>query len=259
MDNDKDKLSYGDVMLRKEDIATLQKPNQWLTDQVIAYGIERWRRLGLYESEGEPSYKMEVIDASVTFLICCIGKDFVKQIVVDRSLMDKQYILFVINNEDDVTKVNGGSHWSVLAFERNTRRFYHLDSLSPSENAAKARMLMAFVTPFLINRSIDTGAVLESHKLDLIEHELVPIQQNSYDCGLYALMFIKKIVKFCRIKRRGDVGAVDLSSLDFLDISERRPLSSRHFSTSGFVSRHLVRLKEGPHFIVRLKTFKHVP
>ena len=91
----------------------------------------------------------------------------------------RSLILLAVNNNEDVTRANGGSHWSLLAMRRASDgavAFRHYDSLSRSGNAAvAARVAQTLAAALGLGRA-------------RVEAAPAPQQANGYDCALHALL-----------------------------------------------------------------------
>ncbi|KAF6134799.1 hypothetical protein GIB67_002200 [Kingdonia uniflora] len=172
-------LSYNDVVLRRSDLSILSGP-YFLNDRIIEF----------YFSYLETSYASQdilLVPPSISFWIAnCPDVESLKDFVVPLKFPDKKVIIFAVNNNNDVNMAEGGTHWSLLAYERNSYVFVHHDSMAGSNRSA-AKNLCSAVVGFM-GLSDDSGKGAE-----FMECSTMPQQTNGYDCGLYVTSIAKAI------------------------------------------------------------------
>ncbi|KAF5819316.1 putative Ulp1 peptidase [Helianthus annuus] len=167
-------LSYNDVVLRQSDLTILNGP-YYLNDRIIEFYFS-------YLSSSHPSEHILLVPPSITFWIMnCPDISSLNDFLQPLNLPSKQLIIFPVNNNDDVTAVEGGSHWSLLAFEKATNVFVHHDSYG-GMNKNDAKRLYRTLVPY-------TGGSGSRY----VECESSPQQVTGYDCGLYVLAIAKEI------------------------------------------------------------------
>ncbi|EFO93572.1 CRE-ULP-3 protein [Caenorhabditis remanei] len=98
-------------------------------------------------------------------------------------------IAFITNNNTDVTRPNGGSHWSLLLFDRPSDTFIHFDS-SSRYNHQTAEILAKKSKKLVKQRKIGTE-IVAARCLQ---------QRNSTDCGLYVANFLSVLMEKRDIK-----------------------------------------------------------
>ncbi|CAJ0952291.1 unnamed protein product, partial [Mesorhabditis belari] len=170
-------LSFGDVILLKEDLEYL-RPGIWLNDRLLTFGSQ-------YIHENLDPDRKEMVT-----LICApeceaikFLPDSVEGIFGSLNLHEKAMVVFIINDNSHPKIANSGSHWSVLAYSRETQYFHHYDSLkNRNDRAAKevakhSKSLVRSVEPLQF-RSEET-----------------PQQQNGSDCGVFALEVIQALLE----------------------------------------------------------------
>ncbi|KAL0369712.1 UNVERIFIED_CONTAM: NEDD8-specific protease 1 [Sesamum angustifolium] len=89
----------------------------------------------------------------------------------------------------------GGSHWSLLAFERNANVFVHHDS-SGGINSAHAKRVYRAVISYTASDA------------KYVECSSTPRQENGYDCGLYVAAIARVICEW--YQNDGPKGTDDL-------------------------------------------------
>lgn len=162
-------LSYQDSLLRRSDVELLDGPH-WLNDQVIGFAFEyftteRFRCLG---------DKLCFISPEVTqFIKYATSQEELAIFLEPLMLGSRRWVFLAVNDNSNQTA--GGTHWSLLLFQRDNSRFSHYDSQSGS-NSLHARRIAAKLEAFLGVRG----------KVAFVE-EQGPSQQNCYDCGMYVI------------------------------------------------------------------------
>ncbi|KDP44124.1 hypothetical protein JCGZ_05591 [Jatropha curcas] len=171
-------LSYNDVVLRQSDLDILSGP-YFLNDRIIEFYFS-------YLSSTHPSEDILLVPPSIAFWISnCPDTENLIGFVEPLKLPEKKLVIFPVNNNDDVNLAEGGSHWSLLAYERNANVFVHHDSYS-GMNKRHALQLYKAVVSFL--DTSDTTAHAE-----YIELTYSPQQVNGSDCGLYVTAISRAI------------------------------------------------------------------
>ncbi|KAI4879579.1 hypothetical protein NFI96_006702 [Prochilodus magdalenae] len=159
-------LSYQDSLLRRSDVSLLEGPH-WLNDQVIGFAFEyfateRFKGLG---------DKVCFISPEVTqFIKCTSCQEELALFLEPLRLPSRRWVFLAVNDNSNQTA--GGSHWSLLLYQRDAGHYSHFDSQSGG-NSLHARRIAAKLETFL-----GAGA-----KVPFVE-EPCPSQQNSYDCGM---------------------------------------------------------------------------
>lgn len=195
--------SFGDVSLRGFDLASVT-PGQWLTDNVIAYDLAKL-------DAKAAAAGVQLFDPSVSYLLRFGGDDVISSVIHERSRNEHLQhtptttaLAFVINDNTNVERARGGTHWSVLVFEKSKARFTHFDSI-PGSNETCARELAMKLAPHLV---ADHQAALASKEF-IKEHEFVPRQQNAHDCGIFTLLNIHELVEYYELESASSTIADD--------------------------------------------------
>lgn len=174
-------LSYQDSLLRRSDVSLLEGPH-WLNDQVIGFtfeyfAVERFKSLG---------DAVCFISPEVTqFIKCASSQEELSIFLEPLRLMSRRWVFLAVN--DNSNQVAGGSHWSLLLYQRDSGYFSHYDSQSGG-NATHASRIAAKLQAFL-----DAGTSMA------FMEEPCPSQQNSYDCGMYVICNAEALCESIRI------------------------------------------------------------
>ncbi|XP_021776508.1 NEDD8-specific protease 1-like isoform X1 [Chenopodium quinoa] len=169
-------LSYNDVVLRRSDLDILSGPH-FLNDRIIEFYFS-------YLSSCYPSDNILLVPPSISFwLQNCSDEDSYNAFVEPLNLPAKDLVIFPVNNNDDVTKAEAGSHWSLLVYYRTANVFVHHDSCR-GLNHACSKKLYTSVAKFMVNLDSD---------VKYQEGQSSPQQQNGYDCGLFVAAIARTI------------------------------------------------------------------
>ncbi|XP_077210079.1 cysteine proteinases superfamily protein [Tasmannia lanceolata] len=170
-------LSYEDVVLWRSDLDILGGP-YYLNDRIIEFYFS-------YLSSTYPSQDIILVPPSISFWITnCLDFESLKDVIEPLKLSDKKLAIFTVNDNDDVNEAEGGTHWSLLAYDRDTNTFIHHDSVKEL-NGRCARKLYKAVVGFVGDHDLASSA-------RFVEIS-TPQQKNGYDCGLYVLAIAKVI------------------------------------------------------------------
>lgn len=171
-------LSYNDVVLRRSDLDILSGP-YFLNDRIIEFYFS-------YLSSCYPSQDILLVPPSIAFWIMkCPVIEALKDFLEPLHLTDKTLVIFPINDNDDVSQAEGGSHWSLLAYYRNANLFVHHDSTT-SMNKEPAEQLYKAVVGYI-------GLSNYACEAKFLECPDSPKQVNGYDCGLYVTAIARVI------------------------------------------------------------------
>lgn len=197
-------LSYNDVVLRRSDLGIL-RGLYFLNDRIIEFYFS-------YLDSCFPTQDILLVPPSISFWIMnCPFPESLKDFVEPLKLPEKKVVIFAVNNNEDVSQAEGGTHWSLLAYEKNSKVFVHHDSMGGS-NQQYAKKLYDAVVGFM------DGSDFGSSKVHLSEYQNMPQQMNGYDCGLYVTKIAKVI---CDWHINGD--SADNEELWFSALKEVRP------------------------------------
>merc|ERR1711888_225978 len=112
--------------------------------------------------------------------------DFLRKtcrILLEGTINKQDNTIFFINyNKNVEAQKEGGSHWSVLLYRKKENQFFHHDPVN-NVNTKYANMMAKKIK--------DIDSKISSTVIEIP----CPQQGNGYDCGLYAILYIKKIVE----------------------------------------------------------------
>lgn len=160
-------LSYNDVVLRRSDLEILSGP-YYLNDRIIEFYFS-------HLSSSHPSQEILLVPPSIAFWITnCPDVDGLKDFLEPLKLSDRKLVIFPVNDNDDVSVAEGGSHWSLLAYYRAANVFVHHDSNAQMNKSYATRLFKSVV-----------GYIDSSSSAKYLDCIGTPQQTNGYDCGLY--------------------------------------------------------------------------
>lgn len=192
-------LSYNDVVLRRSDLDILNGPN-FLNDRVIEFYLS-------YLSTVHTSPTISLIPPSIAFWISnCPDTESLKEFMKPLVLRNKDLVIFPVNDNLNVELAEGGSHWSLLVYYKETNTFFHHDSFK-GVNRWNAKQLFEAVSPFV---SDGNAAYRECSD--------TPQQKNGYDCGVYLLAIAQVICEWFSSE-----GMKNRDELWFTDVKETVP------------------------------------
>ncbi|CAB3409623.1 unnamed protein product [Caenorhabditis bovis] len=121
-------LSYGCVNLTRGDLGLLEK-GQWINDRLLSFAAE-W----LMDDADEHTKKVVYIFAppECEILKMMGTPEAAIECFQALDLTNKQIIMFMLNDNVDATNQCGGSHWTLLVYERAQDRFLHFNSAPTS-------------------------------------------------------------------------------------------------------------------------------
>ncbi|KAG7035453.1 NEDD8-specific protease 1, partial [Cucurbita argyrosperma subsp. argyrosperma] len=186
-------LSYNDVVLRKSDLDILNGPC-YLNDRIIEFYFS-------YLCTCHPSEDILLSPPSIAFWIMnCPDTDGLKDFLQPLNLLDRNLVIFPVNDNNDVNKAEGGNHWSVLVFYREANLFVHHDSCKGVNNSSAKRLYRA-VARFM-------GVTNSTSEPSFVECSESPQQVNGHDCGLYVTAISRSICRWYEQERK-EVGGGD--------------------------------------------------
>ncbi|CAN8301150.1 unnamed protein product [Cochlearia groenlandica] len=199
-DNDKI-LSYNDVVLRRSDLDILNGPI-YLNDRLIEFYFS------YLSTVHTSSSTISLIPPSIAFWISnCPDKDTLKDFMKPVKLRDSDLVIFPVNDNANVELAEGGSHWSLLVYYKETNTFFHHDSLL-GLNQRSTKHLFEAVSTYVC----DGGDAAYRECSD------TPRQKNGYDCGVYVLAIAKVICEWFSLG-----GVKNREELWFSDVKETVP------------------------------------
>lgn len=181
-------LSYGDVVLHRSDLEILRSP-YFINDRLIEFYFTHLSSSHSSAAAGEGL--LLLVPPSISFWLShCPNTASRIEAATPLGLQDRDLVLFTVNNNVDVTLAEGGTHWSLLVYERGDNVFVHHDSCN-GMNYQHARRLYDAVKIFFGG---DPRFIVGK----------TPQQRNGYDCGVYVMAVSRVICDWFENGKEGD-------------------------------------------------------
>lgn len=197
-------MSHSAVKLWDVDMATV-KDGAFLNDNIVTFYVEYLSHVKHKDRPDDDA--MEFLQPGTAFFAGFADhEDLVEGGLPDLHLHTKRWVLVPVNDNADQTVAGGGSHWSLLAFDRAARTFRHFDSAGAS-NLGQAQHLARKLTPFVVPSAAPapvggTGAVAAAGAGSAHPGPPLPVtsercarQGNGYDCGVFMLLFMDALAE----------------------------------------------------------------
>ncbi|GAV84122.1 Peptidase_C48 domain-containing protein, partial [Cephalotus follicularis] len=182
---DQEVLKYLHVTLRESELEILKGP-RYLNDNIIDFCFA-------YLSSCWQSDDILLVSPSISFWIahCQESPDSLKGVLLsDLNMGDKQLIVFPINDNGDLSRADGGTHWSLLVYYKRTNMFVHHDSF----NGMNTNVAMKFYHKI---KGFFGTAIFDVCGYDpRFKRGPTPQQSNHYDCGLYVIAIARVICQW---------------------------------------------------------------
>jgi hypothetical protein len=127
---------------------------------------------------------------------------------VRRLPLDREVLLMPINDNCDVGRPGGGTHWTLLMYDSRrpaAARFTHLD---PSPGGSGSNLVAARETAAALMLILPMSEPVASAGPHVYEHPCA-LQSNGSDCGIFVLAFCERIateMSLARISEPVDAG-----------------------------------------------------
>ncbi|KAG8323747.1 SUMO1 sentrin specific peptidase 8 [Homalodisca vitripennis] len=168
------KQNIASTIRNRTAVSTSILNNHWLTDDLIQF---YFNVLSAKVTKKE-IYLMEPIVSQA--LKCLYDTDH----CINQEMLQSNYIIVPVNDSAAVDIPGGsGSHWSLLLFSREQKRFFYFDSMKLF-NYEHAKQIASALSNKLTGNKITDCTVVS-----------VPQQTNGTDCWIYMLIFVETIVQ----------------------------------------------------------------
>lgn len=186
-------FSYKNIFIRKGDLDTLGKNNQ-LNDIILSFYSEY-----LVEKEKLASIKNDILILDPAVVVNLYFDDDIEDLynmLTPLNLISKKIIFLPINDSKDRFNYKSGLHWALLVYFVEQNKFFYVDStLSTIDNIyIIAKRLVQVLKYDANNISNNKNSIIEITFKDEIELLLMGSQSNSYDCGMFVLMYMEEIL-----------------------------------------------------------------
>lgn len=147
---------------------------EWLNDSIIDFYID-------YLENKYKSASVKIVKPTQTQAIKMHGSDLFELISPEIFASNVSHICFVVNDFYPDSGNSSGTHWSLLVLEPSTKTFHYIDSLN-NHNLTSTRHIVNNINNILVtDYSLETVKCMQ--------------QNNTFDCGLYVLNNIEKLLE----------------------------------------------------------------
>ena len=207
-------LNWNDSLLYDFDLEILNDKNGWLNDRLIGFAYEYFEKEKFKKTESF----LFVNPSTVQYLKLCTSIEEADIcFLTPLELNEKEFVFFPITNNQNI-ETAGGSHWSLIVYDKKNSCFIHLDSIGSNIDVARV-FYKKYKNHFKASNFIENLANF-------------PKQSNSCDCGLYVLNGTEAIVNHINSNQN----QLYLSNLNFDLLTPRYIQESRKTYTSLIIS-----------------------
>ena len=169
-------LNYHGSNIREVDLRTLEEKN-WINDTIISFFFEHLQRVTFRKNK-----QILFVSPEATQILKS-GEEIDLPVILNQlGALHMEYIFFPVNNNETFDR-EGGTHWSLLVYNKNIKTWFHLDSMHDLNNV-HARQLMNRVNTYMDNETppkfVETNCTQ---------------QNNGYDCGTFTMMHAQETAK----------------------------------------------------------------
>ena len=187
--NKKSLISCGGANLNQADIESLEKKGL-VTDEIIQFFMQAL----LEYVESRTKDRINMVGPSVSYLIQSLydKRDIGNQ---KKAINQKDYdwVIFPINDKDDPEKGDGGTHWSLIVYNKKDNTYLYFDPLN-GRNIKYAKALHLNLIDDTSYEGIDSNGRTCHFVPPLVEVKCQG-QANGYDCGIFIMVFMATIMK----------------------------------------------------------------
>ena len=182
-------ISCGGANLNQADMESLED-KRYVTDEIILFFMEAI----LEYMKSQTSDKISVVGPSVAHLM---QKHYDKREIDDQKkgmkLNEHDWVIFPINDKDDPDKGDGGTHWSLIVYNRKDNVYLYFDPIK-GMNVKHARALHLNLLDSNSYQSYDNNGRISHYLPPLVEMNCQR-QANGYDCGIFIMAFMATIME----------------------------------------------------------------
>uniref|UniRef100_A0A1I7Z3X1 ULP_PROTEASE domain-containing protein n=1 Tax=Steinernema glaseri TaxID=37863 RepID=A0A1I7Z3X1_9BILA len=181
MSSDPHICSVGEANIYRSDLESLTK-GHWITDAVLDFAKEYF----LEQLEEEVKAKISIVSPVFRQMLgFCSTREEVASLCSDFGIGPSKWTLFLLNNSFDSERAYSGTHWTLLVYSPVEQRFSIYDSLSDSASRLAASEIVDAVN-LVLGAPEDNLSIEDAHAAR---------QENSSDCGLYAIEHMAAVIE----------------------------------------------------------------
>eukprot|EP00051_Salpingoeca_urceolata_P029938 m.491493 g.491493 ORF g.491493 m.491493 type:complete len:316 (+) comp30124_c0_seq1:62-1009(+) len=157
---------------------------------------------GQHLSDKSTAARVLFVDPSTAQMVALVAGEPLGELLGPLALDKRDVVCVALSDSDDAERAWSGSHWTLLAFLRDTVaarvcpsdpggcRFLHFDSATGGGTGSvstKARKVAAALAPLLVPTKCFQGPTFLNAQ--------TPQQRNGFDCGAYVLCVAEHVCK----------------------------------------------------------------
>jgi sentrin-specific protease 8 len=188
-------LQYYDSSVYKEDIDNLEV-DEWLNDNNISFIYEYLKHTVMAKILRKSPNIIQLVKPSIAYLLLHTQDIESMAVEMQSGLRNAQFLFLPINDNPDVSAVEGGTHWSLMVISIVDRKALYYDSMYEGfVTSAAARMrkqmsrllridleLISVMTPQQLNGS-DCGVIVVEITALLLNRLVHETGQINLECG----------------------------------------------------------------------------
>merc|ERR1711915_49393 len=193
--------------LSKSDLESLDE-GQCVTSTVLDIYMKTLETT--YEKEIK-DYNIELIKTLPSYMIQKGNKhETMTQILNPIKIWEKNMAFMVVSKKDNPDEREGGEHYSLLTYNKRNHTFTHMDPIKGVNGGCARELHVNSLTKEMINK--------DGHLPKFVEIDCTR-QKNNYDCGLFTICYIWKMLDHIR---HGTKFFVEGESLDIGETNMRQ-------------------------------------
>ena len=150
--------------------------------------------ISLYMKQAEILYELEknkilLLQPAVVQLLQLYGREDVKEQKKQLNMANYDWIFFPVSDRKDTMDGDGGSHLSLMIFNKKDHRFLHFDPL----RGLNKRSALELMTNLLDCDSV-TSDENNLYRLPDFEEAFCTKQKNGFDCGPYIIGYMEEAI-----------------------------------------------------------------
>ena len=187
--NEKSLISCGGANLNQADIDSLENKGL-VTDEIILFFMQAI----LEYMKSQTKERINMVGPSISYWIQAQNdKREIDHQKKEINQKDYDYVFFPINDKDDPEKGDGGSHWSLILYNKKDNTYMYFDPLN-GMNIKYAKALHLNLIDTTSYESIDINGRITHVVPPLVEVKCQE-QANGYDCGIFIMVYMATIMK----------------------------------------------------------------
>jgi len=192
------------IKLDECDIESI-KERGWITDKIVKYVFNELQMKYINVRKSKNIMLVEPIIAQL--IKSTSDEDTTEETISGSGIRKADWVFFPLNNNesDEV----GGTHWSLLLYNKNVNTFYHYDPMKGMNGRSVDEII----------KKLNKG----ENRKTIIYHMACTSQTNGFDCGIYTLMFSERILKNMEEDREPtNIGKFEYDTKEYRELLQKK-------------------------------------